>query len=97
MSSPKTLIKRKAAKAVVAHTAHGTVSKVRRRPARATSLLGAGALLGAVVGYLLGRRGGGAPAAPHAAAPPVAPAPAPVAPPAGPAVTPVGSAPAAGA
>lgn len=90
MSSPKSLIRRKAAKAVVAHSAHGAVSKVRRQPARATSLLGAGALLGALAGYLLGRR-----TAPQLAASATSQA-SPVrdasAPASGPAVTPVGAA-----
>lgn len=90
MSSPKTLIKRKAAKAVVTHTAHGAVSKVRRKPARSATLLGAGALLGALAGYVLGRRTAPqlqAPAQPQAS--PVRDASAPAA---GPAVTPVGAA-----
>lgn len=93
MSSPKSVIRRKAAKAVVAHTAHGAVSKVRRRPARAASLLTAGALLGAAVGFLLGRRT--ASTASPAAAAAAGPAPTPArdtTPPSGPAVTPVGSA-----
>ncbi len=91
MSSPKSLIRRKAAKAVVTHTAHGALAKVRRRPARTASLLTAGALLGAAVGFLLGRRTAPTPSpAPAATAGPT-----PVrdaTPSAGPAVTPVGSA-----
>ncbi len=65
MSSPKSLITRKAAKAVVAHSAHGSISKVKRRPVRSGVLLAAGGVLGAAVGFLIGRRS--APS-PHAAA-----------------------------
>lgn len=91
MSSPKSVIRRKAAKAVVTHTAHGALAKVRRRPARAASLLTAGALVGAAVGFLLGRRTAPSPA--PAPASTVAPTPVRDAtPPAGPAVTPIGSA-----
>lgn len=84
MTNAKARIGRKAAKAVVKHSAHGTASKVRRDPARATTLLGLGAAVGVAVGYLVGRRSA-APAAP-----------APVAQPhdAGPAATPVRSTPA---
>ena len=60
MTSPKSLIKRKAAKAVVLHSAHGSIAKVRRRPARSAALLSAGATLGTAIGYLLGRRSGAA-------------------------------------
>lgn len=35
MTSPKTLIVRKAGKATVRHAAHGTVAKARREPMRA--------------------------------------------------------------
>jgi hypothetical protein len=56
MSSPKSLITRKAAKAVVAHSAHGSISKVKRRPVRSGLLLTVGGALGAAVGFLLGRR-----------------------------------------
>lgn len=58
MTSPKSLIKRKTAKAVVLHSAHGSIAKVRRRPARSAALLSAGAALGTAIGFLLGRRSG---------------------------------------
>jgi hypothetical protein len=51
MQSIKSTIVRKAAK----HTAHGTVSKLRRDPIRAAALLGAGALVGALAGWTAGR------------------------------------------
>lgn len=46
---------RKAAKATAKHTAHGTASKIKRSPLRATTLLGMGALVGGVTGWLAGR------------------------------------------
>lgn len=58
---------RKAVKTTAKHTAHGTVSKLKREPLKATTLLVTGALAGALVGWVVGRgRGGdlGAPAAP---------------------------------
>jgi len=55
MTSPKSMIRRKAAKAVVVHSAHGSISKVRRRPARSAALLTAGAAIGMAIGFLLGR------------------------------------------
>ena len=67
MSSPKSLITRKAAKAVIAHSAHGSVSKVKRRPVRSGLLLAAGGALGAVAGFLLGRRSAPGPGAAAAA------------------------------
>lgn len=56
MSNPKAVLGRKAAKAVVKHSAHGSVSKVKRQPARATTLVGLGAVLGGIIGYLAGRK-----------------------------------------
>jgi hypothetical protein len=50
-STLKGAIARKAAKAGVKHTAHGTVSKLKRSPMRTTSLL----VLGGIVGFLAGR------------------------------------------
>ena len=83
MSSPKSVITRKAAKAVVAHSAHGTVSKARRQPVRTATLLGLGAALGTIIGFLLGRRQGTpvSPPSPFAhapATPPPTPTPPPV-------------------
>jgi hypothetical protein len=53
----KQKLARKAVKSTAKHTAHGTVSKLKREPARATTLIGIGALLGALVGWLVGRNG----------------------------------------
>lgn len=53
--SIKNTIARKAVKVTAKHTARGTASKVRRDPAKAASLLVAGALLGAVAGWTAGR------------------------------------------
>ncbi len=50
-TSLKSTIARKGAKAGVKHTAHGTVSKLKRSPLRAGTLLA----LGGVVGFLAGR------------------------------------------
>jgi hypothetical protein len=49
MSSIKSYVGRKAAKATVAHTVNGTVSKARRQPLRSVTLLGLGGLIGALV------------------------------------------------
>ena len=62
MSSIKSTIARKAVKATAKHTAHGTASKLRRDPVRAATLLGVGALLGALAGWTAGR-GSAAPSA----------------------------------
>jgi hypothetical protein len=50
-SKLKSAIVRKAAKAGVKHTAHGTASKLKRSPMRTTSLLA----LGGALGFLAGR------------------------------------------
>jgi F0F1-type ATP synthase assembly protein I len=55
----KRKLARKAVKTTAKHSAHGTVAKLKRDPARAGTLLGAGALIGLVVGWLAGRSGGG--------------------------------------
>jgi ferric-dicitrate binding protein FerR (iron transport regulator) len=54
----KQKLARKAVKTTAKHTAHGTVSKLKRGPARAGALLGIGALLGLFVGWFAGRSGG---------------------------------------
>lgn len=51
----KQKLARKAVKTTAKHTAHGTVSKLKREPARATTLLGAGLLIGAFVGWAASR------------------------------------------
>ena len=58
MPSIKKAVARKAAKSAAKHTAHGTVSKLRRDPVRAVTLLGLGGLLGATAGWLAGRTAG---------------------------------------
>lgn len=55
MSAMKKLFARKAAKTAAKHTAHGTVSKLRRDPMRAATLLGLGGAVGAVAGWIAGR------------------------------------------
>jgi len=60
MASIKKSLARKAVKSTARHTAHGTASKLRHDPVRATTLLGLGALLGAAVGWAIGRTGAAA-------------------------------------
>ena len=55
MSSIKKVLARKAVKSNAKHTAHGTVSKLKREPVRATTLLGLGGLLGGAVGWFVAR------------------------------------------
>lgn len=50
-TSLKSKVVRKAAKAGVKHTAHGSASKLKRNPMRTTTLL----VIGGVVGFLAGR------------------------------------------
>jgi membrane protein YqaA with SNARE-associated domain len=56
--SVKTKLARKAVTTTAKHTAHGTVSKFAHKPFRSTTLLAAGALIGGLVGWLIGRSGG---------------------------------------
>ena len=62
--SIKQAVARKAVKSTAKHSAHGTASKLKREPLRATTLLGLGGLLGAVAAWLFARpqRGGSQPA-----------------------------------
>ena len=55
MSSIKKSIARKAVRSTAKHTAHGTASKLRREPVRATALLGIDGLIGAFIGWSAGR------------------------------------------
>jgi hypothetical protein len=55
MPSIKKALARKAVKTTAKHTAHGTVSKLRREPFRVTTLLGLGGLVGGVVGWFVAR------------------------------------------
>jgi hypothetical protein len=53
--SIKKALARKAVKSTAKHTAHGTASKLRRDPLRAITLLGIGALAGALAVWAIGR------------------------------------------
>jgi hypothetical protein len=55
MSAIRKALARKAVKSTAKHTAHGTASKLKRDPVRATTLLGIGGLVGGVAGWLLAR------------------------------------------
>lgn len=70
----KQKLARKAVKSTAKHTAHGTASKIKRDPVRASSLLVLGALLGLIAGLVLGRvTGGGDPSPAEPAISPVEP------------------------
>jgi hypothetical protein len=56
MSSIKKVLARKAVKTTAKHTAHGTASKLKREPLRATTLLGIGSLVGAFAATAWGSR-----------------------------------------
>jgi F0F1-type ATP synthase assembly protein I len=58
--SLKQKVARKAVKSTARHSAHGTAAKLRQQPLRTTTLLAAGGALGALVGWLAGRRSGAA-------------------------------------
>jgi membrane protein YqaA with SNARE-associated domain len=53
--SIKAKLARKAVKTTARHTAHGTASKLKREPVRVTTLLGLGAAIGGLTGWLIGR------------------------------------------
>jgi hypothetical protein len=55
MPEIKKRIARKAAKSAVKHTAHGTVSKLKRSPFKAATLLSVGGAVGALAGWMAGR------------------------------------------
>jgi hypothetical protein len=57
--SVKTQLAKKAVKTTAKHTAHGATSKLARKPFRSVTLLALGAALGGIVGWLVGRSGGG--------------------------------------
>jgi hypothetical protein len=61
--SIKKAVARKAVRSTAKHSAHGTASKLKREPVRATALLGLGGLLGGVAGWLVARTGASAPTA----------------------------------
>lgn len=55
MPSIKKPLARKAVKSTAKHTARGTASRLKRDPVRATTLLGIGALAGALAAWAIGR------------------------------------------
>jgi hypothetical protein len=59
MPAIKRTVARKAAKTAAKHTAHGTVSKLKRDPMRAATLLGLGGAIGVVAGWIAGRSAAG--------------------------------------
>jgi hypothetical protein len=61
--SIKKAVARKAVKSTAKHSAHGTASKLKREPVRATTLLGLGGLFGGVAGWLIARTGASSPTA----------------------------------
>jgi hypothetical protein len=61
--SIKKVVARKAVKSTAKHSAHGTASKLKREPLRATTLLGLGGLLGGLAGWLAARAGASSPTA----------------------------------
>lgn len=67
--SVKTKLARQAVKTTAKHTARGATSKAARKPFRSLTLLTLGALAGALVGWLIGRSGGGDSPDPVAQAP----------------------------
>lgn len=60
MSAIKRTLTRKAAKSAAKHTAHGTVSKLKRNPLRTVTLLGLGGAVGAAAGWKAARNATGA-------------------------------------
>ncbi|MBS1886677.1 MAG: hypothetical protein JSU06_05745 [Actinobacteria bacterium] len=52
-------LKTRLARQAVRTTAHTATAKITRKPIRSLTLLGIGAALGGLVGWLIGRSGGG--------------------------------------
>jgi hypothetical protein len=63
MPAIKKTLARKAVKSTAKHTTHGAASKLKRNPARATTLLAIGCLVGGIAGWLLARTNGATAAA----------------------------------
>lgn len=55
MKSIKQTLARKAVKSTAKHTAHGTATKLKRRPLRTTTLLAIGCAVGVIADRLAGR------------------------------------------
>jgi len=56
MAKLRRIARRKAVEATVHHARHGIEAKVRRQPIRTARLLGMGAAIGGVAGWLAGRK-----------------------------------------
>jgi F0F1-type ATP synthase assembly protein I len=56
MTSLRKTVGKKAVRATVRHSLHGFTSKAQRQPLRSASLLSAGGMVGAVVGWVAGRK-----------------------------------------
>lgn len=56
MSSFGRTLGKKATKTTVRHSVRGVASKARRKPMRTATLLGAGGFVGAVTGFVAGRK-----------------------------------------
>jgi uncharacterized protein YcfJ len=67
--SVKTKLARQAVRTTAKHTAYGAASKITRKPLRSVTLLALGAVIGGLVGWLVGRSGGDDYADPIAQAP----------------------------
>ena len=71
--SVKSKLARQAVRTTAKHTAQGAAAKFARKPFRSVTLLAIGVLVGALVGWRIGRSGGGddhlGPVAPVAQAP----------------------------
>lgn len=61
MTKMKRKLAGKAVRSTAKHSAHGVASKLKRSPVRAATLLGLGAAVGAIAGWLVSR-GSGEPA-----------------------------------
>jgi hypothetical protein len=57
--SVKAKLARQAVRSTAKHTAHGAAARLGRRPVRSITLLGIGAAIGGLVGWLIGRSAGG--------------------------------------
>jgi hypothetical protein len=57
--SVKTKLARQAVKTTAKHTAYGAASKFTRKPFRSFTLVAIGIAVGGLVGWLIGRSGGG--------------------------------------
>lgn len=56
MANIRNSLGKKAAKATLRHSVHGFASKAQRQPLRSATLLGVGGLVGALSGWLAGRK-----------------------------------------